>query len=131
MSRKPKHTAEEWAAINAARWEQANRDIAARGKSQPRVANAQQRLVQQHGYSPQRAQAVTKNHNRSTAWDAAPDSACFSDASYDGQGTLTLTFHHGGALTYDYPVTPKQAREAKRRATGGGLGEWFNAVLRD
>lgn len=131
MSRKPKHTAEEWQKILSARWVQANREIAALGKSQPRVANAQQRLVQQHAYSPQRAQNVTKGHNRPTAWDISPDSECFADVAFDGVSTLTCTFHHGGSLTYDFEVTAKQAREAKRRCLSGGIGEWWNAVLRD
>jgi hypothetical protein len=64
-------------------------------------------------------------------WDGIPGgSDCFSDASYDGHGNLTLDFIGPKSGTYSYDVDDDEARAARRAAREGRLGEWFKENIR-
>jgi hypothetical protein len=77
------------------------------------------------------AEPGTKHVPKARAWDGIPGgSDCFDDADYDGHGTLTLSFIGPKAGVYEYDVDDDEAREARRAARNGELGEWFNEVLK-
>ena len=64
---------------------------------------------------------------KARAWDGIPGgSDCFDDASYDGDGTLTVSFIGPKSGVYEFDVDDDMAREARAAARGGYLGEWWN-----
>ena len=75
--------------------------------------------------------AKTKHVPKARRWSGIPGgSDCFDDASYDGRGTLTLSFIGPKAGVYDYDVDDDEARDARQAARDGVLGEWFNEEIK-
>lgn len=130
------HTRDEWEAINKARWEGINRNIAATTKG-ARQAAAMQRLQTFHGYTPQQAQAAAKpGHNikkkRDESYYIEPSSVCIESIEYDAKAkTATVTFIRGGSRVYDYGVSRADARALKSAAKAGQAGEAVNDILLD
>ncbi len=77
------------------------------------------------------APEASKHVPKARRWSGIPGgSDCFDDASYDGRGTLTLSFIGPKAGVYEYDVDDDEARDARQAARDGVLGEWFNEEIK-